>query len=171
MSKKQFKNWRVPKIEEGKLTEWYWFVQHIKNLKLGKNTDIGAFTYINAKNGVVIEDNVQIGSHCSIYSVSTIDNKKGKVILKKNCKIGAHSIIMPGVTIGENAVVGALSLVKTDVPPNEVWAGAPAKLIKHPSNENNTFIQDLLGRRGHQSSSGDYPKRKKLGHRRKSRGI
>ena len=75
---KRFKNWKYPKIEEGKLTKYNWLVQYKKNLKLGKNTDIGAFSYINAKNGVIIEDDVQIGSHCSIHSISTIDNKKGK---------------------------------------------------------------------------------------------
>ena len=73
--KERFKNWEFPRIEESKLTKYKWFVQHKKKLKLGYKTDIGAFTYINAKNGVVIEDYVQIGSHCAIYSVSTIDNK------------------------------------------------------------------------------------------------
>ena len=86
----RFKNWKYPDIEEGKPTEYNWVVQHKDKLKLGYKTDIGAFTYINAKNGVVIEDYVQIGSHCSIYSVSTIDNKDGEVILKKNCRIGSH---------------------------------------------------------------------------------
>jgi len=129
MKKNQrFKNWKPPDIKEGKLTKWNWMVQHVKNLTLGKNTDIGAFTYINAKNGVVIEDDVQIGSHCAIYSISTIDGKEGKVILKKNCKIGSHSVIMPGVTIGENAVVGAMSFVSKDIPDNATAFGCPAKI-------------------------------------------
>ncbi|MBI4779461.1 acyltransferase [Candidatus Falkowbacteria bacterium] len=126
----RFKNWQAPKIAEGKLTKWHWLVQHKKNLKLGKNTDIGAFTYINAKYGVVIEDEAQIGSHCSIYSVSTIDNKEGKVALKKNCKIGSHSVIMPGVTIGENSVIGAFSFVNCDMPANVIACGVPARIIK-----------------------------------------
>lgn len=94
----RFKEWEYPKIEEGKLTKYNWMVQNKDGLKLGYKTDIGAFTYINAKNGVVIEDFVQIGSHCSIYSVSTIDNKEGQITLKKDCKIGSHSVVMPGVT-------------------------------------------------------------------------
>ena len=73
---------------------------------------------------------MQIGSHCSIYSVSTIDEKEGKVVLKKNCKIGAHSVIMPGVTVGENSVVGALSFVTKDIPANVVAFGVPAKVVK-----------------------------------------
>jgi acetyltransferase-like isoleucine patch superfamily enzyme len=126
----RFKNWEYPDIEEGKLTEYTWVVQHKDKLKLGYKTDIGAFTYINAKNGVIIEDYVQIGSHCSIYSVSTIDNKEGKVILKKSCRIGSHSVIMPGVTIGENSIVGAFSLVNEDIPDDVVAVGVPVKVIK-----------------------------------------
>jgi len=126
----RFKNWKYPEIEEGKLTKYNWLVQHKDKLKLGYKTDIGAFTYINAKNGVIIEDYVQIGSHCSIYSVSTIDNKEGKVILKKNCKIGSHSVIMPGVTVGENSIIGAFSFVNRDIPDNTVAVGVPVKVIK-----------------------------------------
>ena len=126
----RFKDWEQPVIKHGKLTKWNWMVQHPENLKLGKKVDIGAFSYINSKYDVEIQDNVQIGSHCSIYSISTIDNKKGKVILKKNCKIGSHSLIMPGVTVGENSIVGAMSFVNANVPENSIVAGSPVKLIK-----------------------------------------
>ena len=113
--------------------QYNWVVQHKDNFKLGYRTDIGAFTYINAKFGVTIEDDVQIGSHCSIYSISTIDGKEGKVVLKKNCKIGSHSVVMPGVTVGENAVIGAMSFVNRDIPDNCVAVGVPAKVIKNIS--------------------------------------
>lgn len=126
----RFKDWQPPQIEEGKPTKYNWVVQHKDNLELGYKTDIGAFTYINAKNGVAIEDYVQIGSHCSIYSVSTIDGKEGEVVLRKNCKIGSHSVVMPGVTVGENAVVGAMSFVNCDIPDNCVAVGVPAKVVK-----------------------------------------
>lgn len=126
----RFKIWKYPKIEEGKLTKYKWMVQHKDRLKLGYMTDIGAFTYINAKNGVIIEDYVQIGSHCSIYSVSTIDNKEGPVVLKKNCKIGSHSIIMPGVTVGENSIIGAFSFVNKDIPDNVIAYGIPVRVVK-----------------------------------------
>jgi len=126
----RFQNWKYPEIKEGRLTQYNWLVQHKKRLQLGYKTDIGAFTYINAKEGVVIEDFVQIGSHCSIYSVSTIDKKEGQVILKKNCKIGSHSVVMPGVTIGENSIIGAFSFVNKDVPANVVAFGIPVKVKK-----------------------------------------
>ena len=64
----RFKNWKKPEIKDRELTEYNWMVQHKDKLKLGYKTDIGAFTYINAKSEVIIEDYVQIGSHCSIYS-------------------------------------------------------------------------------------------------------
>ena len=126
----RFENWKYPEIEEGKLTTYNWIVQHKDKLKLGYKTDIGAFTYINAQYGVIIEDYVQIGSHCSIYSVSTIDNKEGEVILKKGCRIGSHSVIMPNVTIGENTIIGAFGFVNADVPDNVVAVGVPTKVIR-----------------------------------------
>jgi acetyltransferase-like isoleucine patch superfamily enzyme len=125
----RFEDWQYPEIEEGKPTKYHWIVQHKDRLELGFKTDIGAFTYINARMGVVIEDLVQVGSHCSIYSVSTVDGKEGKVVLKKNCRIGSHSVIMPGVTVGENAVVGAMSFVNRDVPANLTVAGVPARTV------------------------------------------
>ncbi len=125
----RFKDWQFPEIIDGKPTKYNWVVQHKDNLKLGYKTDIGAFTYINAQYGVTIEDHVQIGSHCAIYSVSTIDDKTGPVFLKKKCRIGSHSTIMPGVIIGENAVVGAHSFVNRDIPDNVTAVGVPAKII------------------------------------------
>jgi acetyltransferase-like isoleucine patch superfamily enzyme len=127
----RFDNWEYPLIEENRLTKYHWLVQHKDNLKLGYKTDIGAFTYINAKNGVIIEDYVQIGSHCSLYTVSTIDEKEGAIILKKNCKIGSHSTIMPNVTVGSNSIIGAHSFVNKNIPDNVVAFGIPIKIIKN----------------------------------------
>jgi len=126
----RFSNWKYPKIEEGKLTKYNWVVQYLDGLNLGFNTDIGAYSYINAKHKVVIEDEVQIGSHCSIYSVSTIDKSYGKVVLKKNCRIGSHSTILPGVSIGKNSIIGAHSLVCKSIPNNVLAYGVPAKVIR-----------------------------------------
>ena len=130
MTTDRFKEWQYPEIVDGKPTIYNWVAQNLDGFDLGFKTDIGAFTYINAKHGVCIEDEVQIGSHCSIYSISTIDNTSGKVILKKNSKIGSHSTILPGVTIGENSIIGAHSLVNTDIPSNVLAIGVPAKVIK-----------------------------------------
>lgn len=130
MTGTRFKNWKKPKISDNKPTKYNWIVQHIKKFEIGKNVDIGAYTYINARYGVKLEDNVQIGSHCSIYSDSTIDSKKGKVILMENSCLGSHSMVMPEVTIGKNSVIGAFSFVNKSIPDNCVAVGIPVKIIK-----------------------------------------
>lgn len=131
----RFSHWEYPKIDEGILTKYHWVVQNKEHLSLGYKTDIGAFSYINAKNGVIIEDFVQLGSHCSIYSTSSIDNKDGKVHLKKNCRVGTHSVIMPCVTIGENSIIGAFSFVNSDIPDNVLAYGIPARVIRNLTDE------------------------------------
>jgi acetyltransferase-like isoleucine patch superfamily enzyme len=131
MEEDRFANWQPPQIEEGKPTRWNWVVQGVDGLVLGRRTDIGAFTYINARHGVELGDEVQIGSHCSIYSVSTIDGKTGKVSIGRNARIGSHSVIMPGVTIGENSIIGAFSFVNKDIPADVVALGQPAKIVKN----------------------------------------
>src|SRR3989338_1772629 len=130
----RFKNWQRPVIENMKPTKYGWMVSHVENFTMGEKTDIGAFTFIAANHGIIIEDFVQIGSHCPVYSISTIDDKKGTVTLKKNCKIGTHSTIMPGVTIGENSIIGAHSFVNKDIPANVVAFGIPAKVIRNIKN-------------------------------------
>lgn len=129
-AKKRFKSWKRPKIVDGKPTKYGWIVKGVKNFKLGKNTDIGAFTYIQAKRGVVLEEDVQIGSHCSVYSESTIGGKKGRVVLKHNCKVGSHSVIMPGVTVGKNSTIGAFSFVNRDIPDDVLAFGIPVKVVR-----------------------------------------
>ena len=129
-SDKRFDNWKLPVMVDGVMTKYNWVVQHVDKLSLGYKTDIGAFSYINAQYKVTIEDYVQIGSHCSLYSISTIDNKQGEVYLKENCKIGSHSTVMPNVTIGKNSIIGANSLVLSDIPDNVVAFGVPAKVIR-----------------------------------------
>jgi len=141
----RFEHWKYPEINERKLTKYNWMVQHKDKLKLGYKTDIGAFTYINAKNGVTLEDYVQIGSHCAIYSISTIDNKEGTVTLKKNCKIGSHSVIMPGVTVGENSIIGAFSFVNREIPANVIAVGIPIRIVGEIKNRvKNVKSQKIL---------------------------
>ena len=112
------------------MTEYHYLVQYPENLELGKNFDVGEFCYINANYNVTIEDDVQIGSHCSIYSNSTIDNKLGPVVLKKNCRIGTHSTVMPNVIVGENSIIAGHSFVNCNIPDNEIWGGTPVSFMK-----------------------------------------
>ena len=126
----RFIKWKKPAVRHNELTEWNWMVQNPEGLDVGYRSDIGAFTYINAKSGVIIGEYVQIGSHCSIYSVSTIDDKEGQVVINKNARIGSHTTIMPGVVIGENSIVGAHSFVNKDVPANSTAYGVPIIIKK-----------------------------------------
>jgi acetyltransferase-like isoleucine patch superfamily enzyme len=127
--------WEAPRFDAKGLTQWYWRVLHSENFKLGENVQIGSFTAIDAMNGVEIENDVKVGFGCVILSYSSIDQRKGKVLLKRNCRIGSNSVIMPGVTVGENAVVGANSFVNRDVPSNEVWVGNPAGHLRKTGSE------------------------------------
>jgi acetyltransferase-like isoleucine patch superfamily enzyme len=130
MAQKQAPKRVNPEYNEMGMTQWYWRVSHRDNFKLGNNTEIGTFTMIDALNGVTIEDDVKIGFSCTILSNSTIDDKYAPVILKKGCKLGANSVVMPGITIGEGAVVGSNSFVNRDIPPKEMWFGSPVRFYK-----------------------------------------
>lgn len=108
------------------------FVEIQKDVVIGDNCKIEAFAYIPT--GVAIEDEVFIGPHACFTN-----DKKPKAVgewevvptlVKKGASIGANAIILCGVTIGENAMVGAGSVVTKDVPPNTVVAGNPAKPVK-----------------------------------------
>ena len=122
--------WKKPNIKHGELTKFNYIVQYPENLKLGNEIDIGTFSYINSQFGVTIKNFVKIGSHCSIYSNSTIDEKKGEVVIEENCKIGSHTTIMPGITIGKNSIIAAHSFVNCSIPSDELWGGVPIKFMK-----------------------------------------
>ncbi|KKL63650.1 hypothetical protein LCGC14_2173000 [marine sediment metagenome] len=111
----RFKKWKRPKFKKvtGDLykTKYNWFVTCPENLELGKNTDIGIFTYINARYGVKIGENVQIGSHCSIFSHNTINDIANKVEINRDAKIGSHSILLPGIIIDTRELIKAFSVV------------------------------------------------------------
>lgn len=124
------RGWRKPKIKHGKPTKWLWSVWYPEGLFLGDMVDIGAYTLIQARSGVVIRDKAQVGAHCAIYSESTIDGKSGEVVIGEGACVGANSVVMPGVKIGDGAIVGACSFVAKDVPAGEVHAGQPARRIR-----------------------------------------
>lgn len=86
--------------------------------------------------GLTIEDNTMISLNCTIatnnhdmYERNIITCKP--VHIKRNVWIGVNVTILPGVTVGENAVIGAGAVVTKDVPDNAVVVGCPAKVIKY----------------------------------------
>ncbi|MDO4903046.1 MAG: sugar O-acetyltransferase, partial [Limosilactobacillus sp.] len=113
------------------------FTDYGRNIKLGKNIFINSGVMFTDLGGIEIEDNVLIGPKANIISVNhPLDPAKRRglefkpVKIKRNAWIGANATIVPGVTVGENAVVGAGAVVTKDVPDNTVVAGVPAKVIK-----------------------------------------
>lgn len=86
---------------------------------------------------ITIGNHVHITSGCKIltHSLETskpgISWKKTKVIIEDDCFIGTNSIICNNVVIGKNSIIGAGSIVTKSVPPNEIWAGNPAKFVKN----------------------------------------
>jgi acetyltransferase-like isoleucine patch superfamily enzyme len=112
------KEWEYPVCEHMVTNKYGWCVSNPENFMLEKDTDIGWGTYINASYGVVIEEGVQIGGGCHIYSDNTIDKTHGEVHIGKNATIGAHCVILPDVHIGENAYIPAGAIVSKDVPSN-----------------------------------------------------
>ncbi len=106
-------------------------------ISLGRNVFINHGCSFLDLGGITIEDDVMIGPRVNITSEDhpvEVDTRKtlvpSKVVIKKNAWIGAGVTILPGVTVGENSVVGAGAVVTKDVPDNCVVAGIPAKVIK-----------------------------------------
>lgn len=107
------------------------------HITFGKNVYVNMDVFMTDLGGITIEDNVLIAPRAKILTVNhplkPSDRHKlelKSVTLKKNCWIGADATIMPGVTVGENAVVAAGALVTKDVPADTLVAGIPAKVMK-----------------------------------------
>ena len=105
-------------------------------MSIGKNVIINKGATFISPGKVEIEDNVLIGPEVKIATVDhDFSNRHNlmhfaKVTIRNNAWVGIGAIILPGVTIGRNAVVAAGAVVTKDVPDNAVVAGNPAKLIK-----------------------------------------
>ncbi len=117
------------------------FVEIQKNASIGKNTKISSHTFICE--GVHIGDTVFIGHNVTFIndkyprsanpdgSMQTeADWSVVETFIKNGASVGSSSTILCGVTVGENAIVGAGAVVTKDVPANTVVAGVPAKVIK-----------------------------------------
>lgn len=111
-------------------------------LTIGDGTYIGRFVHINAWREVIIEKDVLIADRVFISDADHKfedleipisrqgDEYKGSVIIKSGSWLGIGAVILPGVTIGLNSVVGANSVVTKDVPDYTIVAGIPARIIK-----------------------------------------
>ncbi len=113
------------------------------NFEIGDNSLISSYTTIFATFGVTIGNNCLISSNCGISSYNHIQKSSNRqqdveedikfskpVNIGNNVWIGMNCCILPGVTIGNNSILGSGSVLTKNLPENEVWAGNPACFIK-----------------------------------------
>lgn len=113
-------------------------ILHYKNITKGMMVDpadtMGC--YINAKNGVVFGSNIEMGPGTKIISANhdlsdyRVAKKAQPIVIESNVWIGANVVILPGVHIGENTIIGAGSIVTKDIPANSIAVGNPCMPIK-----------------------------------------
>ena len=119
--------------------------KYTPEIRIGKNCNFGDFIHITAINKIQIGDNLLTGRWVTITDNSHGDTQleslktapikrewvsKGPVIIGNNVWIGDKATILPGVTIGDGAIIGANSVVTSDIPSYCVAGGNPAKIIK-----------------------------------------
>lgn len=132
----------------GRQQSCYFIVLKNATLAIGSCVGISS-TAIVCSDHITIDDYVKIGGNTVIYdtdfhsietAVRNIPTKdeahvsSKPIRIKKSAFIGAHTTILKGITIGENSVIGAGSVVTKDIPDNEVWGGNPCKFIKKLNN-------------------------------------
>ena len=115
------------------------------NLTIGDNVGISQTTLFASNADITIGNNVRMGGGVKIYStdfhslnylqrrtqeIDLLNRNSNPVHIGNDVFIGAGSIILKGVSIGDRAIIGAGSIVSKDIPPDEIWAGNPAKFIK-----------------------------------------
>lgn len=114
-----------------------------ENMEIGDNSSISSYTTIYATFGVKIGRNCLISSNCGISSYNHIQNSTNRYADRANDKdyskpveigdnvwIGMNAAILPGVSIGNNSIIGSGSVVTKNIPENEIWVGNPARFIK-----------------------------------------
>lgn len=108
-----------------------------RHIRIGKNVFINSGAMFTDLGGITLEDNVLIAPRVNILTVNHPEKPTERrglilnpVLIKKNAWIGAGATILPGVTVGENAIVAAGAVVSKDVPANTMVGGVPAKVLK-----------------------------------------
>ncbi len=109
-----------------------------KNIEVGNNSPIGINIgcYINGKGGIKVGNNVRIGPNVGIISANHSPDdydlwiKTKPIEIGDDVWVGMNVVIMPGVTIGENVIIGSNSTVSKDIPSNSIAFGSPCKVVK-----------------------------------------
>ena len=134
------------RINKGSTIHRYCRFFHLGGLTIGQNSTINFGCYLDNRRGISIGDNVGIAHNTKIYTLghdindSHFNTRGAKVQIEDNVFIFSNSLIMPGVTIGEGAVVLSGSVVTKDVEPWSIVGGNPATKIKN-RNKNIAYNQ------------------------------
>lgn len=118
------------------------YLTHSEMIEIGNNVSLAGFIHVWGGGGVKIGSRVMIGSHTAISSVThdySAETMYGTVVTKPivindDVWIGTHAVILPGVTIGEGAVIAAGCVVTKDVPARAIVAGVPGRLLRFRPN-------------------------------------
>lgn len=122
-------------------------------IEIGNNVHIGINNIIGARKKIVLEENVLLGPHVMIgdhsHHYENIDipikfqaaTEGGAVRIERDCWIGANVFILPKVTVGRHAVIGANSVVNQNVPAYSVAVGAPARVVKRYDIESKQWVK------------------------------
>ena len=123
-----------------------------RNIHIGKHVFINNGATFTDLGGIYLADDVLIGPNATLISVNHPLDPAARhgvelkpVYVRKNAWLGANTTVLPGVTIGENAVVAAGAVVTRNVPANTIVAGVPArviKTIKHNHRRNLSWLTD-----------------------------
>jgi acetyltransferase-like isoleucine patch superfamily enzyme len=136
---KKIMRWMIHWLGNGLRGIQYIYLR-MAGVRIGRNTMISLHAKIDVRRGqVIIGDNCHITYGCVIlshdYAARILGKEKdpeaGKVIIGNNVFIGVNSVILPNVTIGDNSIIGAGSVVNCDIPPKVVAAGNPIKILKY----------------------------------------
>jgi galactoside O-acetyltransferase len=137
--------------------------QDPSSVTIGSFVDIGTYVFLAGGDGIVLGDFCTLAQRVSIFSRSddysgrhlvgrAVPDKfkgrtRGTVRLERHALIGCSSVILPGVTVGEGSSVGALSLVKKDLPPWGVYCGCPTRKLQNRSKDllelEKRFLQEI----------------------------
>jgi acetyltransferase-like isoleucine patch superfamily enzyme len=129
--------WNFTVISLGRISPSF----HVKNflyrllgVKIGKNASVGLMVMLDVffPEMIDIGENVIIGYNTTLLGHEFLKDewRKGKIVIEKDVVIGANCTVLPGVVIGEGAVVSAMTLVNRDIPPRSFYGGVPARDLR-----------------------------------------
>lgn len=110
------------------------FLYRLLGVKIGRNASVGLMVMLDVffPEQIEIGDNVIIGYNTTLLGHEFLKDewRRGKIVIEKDVVIGANCTILPGVVIGEGAVVSAMSLINRDIPPGAFYGGVPVRDLR-----------------------------------------